>query len=366
MNKTEKKRQEMEELVAVLSGIRGSHTELVTVLIPAGANIHQVSSQIFAERSTADNIKSKATRSAVTDALDMIVRELKNYKQTPPNGLALFCGNTSQKEGGQDIKIWAIEPFKPLKVRIYRCDKEFVYQPLKEMLDVEEVYGLLVIDRQQATIGLLEGKKIEVLRNIESSVPGKYKAGGQSAARFERIREDMAKAFFKEVAEGMTTIFGTMPKLAGLLIGGPIPTKEEFLKEGDLPTKLKEKVIAIKDLGYTDEHGLKILVEASHDDIEEQEKVKEKNLISKFFETLGKNPGKTAYTYEKVKLALERGVVDLLLISKSLSKEKSMELEQLAENAGTKVELISLDNQDGEQFNNVTKGVGAILRFQIE
>jgi peptide chain release factor subunit 1 len=366
MDKMEKKRQEMEELVQRLSTIRGSHTELVTVLIPAGANIHQVSSQIFAERSTADNIKSKATRSAVTDALDMIVRELKNYKVTPPNGLALFCGNTSEKEGGHDIKIWAIEPFKPLKVRIYRCDKEFVYQPLKEMLDVEEVYGLLVIDRQQATIGLLEGKKIEVLRTLESSVPGKYKAGGQSAQRFERIREDMAKAFFKEVAEGMAAIFGTMPKLAGLLIGGPIPTKEEFIKEGSLPTRLRDKIIAIKDLGYTDEHGLKLLVEASHEDIEEQEKVKEKKLITKFFETLGKSPGKVAYTYEKVKVALERGAVDLLLISRDMDKEQIAELNKLAESAGTPVDFVSMDNQDGIQFNNVTKGVGAILRFQIE
>ncbi|HVY01866.1 MAG TPA: peptide chain release factor aRF-1 [Candidatus Nanoarchaeia archaeon] len=366
MSKEDKKRQELEELVKLLGGIRGSHTELVTVLIPGGSNIHQVSTQLFAERSTAENIKSKATRTAVTDALDMIIRELKNYKLTPPNGLALFCGNVSEKEGNQDIRIWAIEPFKQLRVRIYRCDKEFVIEPLQEMLDVDEVYGLIVIDRQQATIGILEGKKIDVLRTIESSVPGKYKAGGQSAQRFERIREDMAKAFFKEVSEGVKNIFFDMPKLKGILIGGPMPTKDEFIRDGDLPVKLKEKIIATKDLGYTDEHGLKLLVEASQEEIAQQEMVKEKNLITKFFETLGKNPGKTTYTYEKTKIALERGAVDLLMISKNLPKNQAEELEKLANDAGTTVEFISLDNQDGEQFNNVTKGVGGILRFQIE
>ena len=361
-----KERQELEEVVKVLESIRGSHTQLVTVLIPAGANIHQVSGQLAAERSTAENIKSKATRSAVTDALDMIVRELKKYKQTPKNGLALYCGNVSEKEGNQDVKIWAIEPPRTLKVRIYRCDKDFVVEPLKEMLAVQEVYGLLVIDRQEATIGLLEGKKIEVLRKIESSVPGKYKAGGQSAQRFERIREDMAKAFFKEVAEGMKSIFFEMPKLKGILVGGPMPTKDEFIRDGDIATKLKEKIIAVKDIGYSDEHGLKLLVQASQEEIAQQELIKERNLLIRFFETLGRNREKAVYGVEKTRLALERGAVDLLLISKDFPKEETEELEKLAANIGATVEIISIDNSDGEQFLNLTKGVGAILRFQIE
>ena len=50
---------ELAELLEELSKIRGRHTELVTVLIPAGQNINIVANQIDAEKSTADNIKSK-------------------------------------------------------------------------------------------------------------------------------------------------------------------------------------------------------------------------------------------------------------------------------------------------------------------
>ncbi|HLC31484.1 MAG TPA: peptide chain release factor aRF-1 [Candidatus Nanoarchaeia archaeon] len=362
----EKKRQELQELVTLLKGIRGMHTELVTVLIPAGTNIHQVSSQLAAERSTAENIKSKQTRTAVTDALDMIIREFKNYKQTPKNGLAVYCGNISEKEGVQDIKIWAFEPPKPLNVRIYRCDKLFVIEPLQEMLDVDEVFGLLVIDRQEATIGILEGQQIKVLRKFSSGVPGKIRAGGQSSARFARITEGLAIEFYRRVSEGMKEIFFDMPKLKGILVGGPIPTKEDFLDDGNLVTKLKEKVIAIKDIGYTDEHGLKLLVEASHEDIAEQELIKEKNLLTKFFETLGKHRDKIAYGEEKVSLALERGAIETLYISKKLPKETIMQYEKAAENIGSTIILVSTENQDGEQFYNLTKGLGAILRFQIE
>src|SRR3989344_5010012 len=366
MDQEEKKKQELEELISLLEDVRGSHTELVTVLIPSGTNIHQVSGQLEAEKSTAANIKSKQTRTAVTTALETIIRELKKYKQTPPNGLALFAGNVSEKEGGQDIKLWAIEPPRALKVRIYRCDKTFVVDPLKEILQIEEVFGLLVIDRQQATIGLLEGKKIEVLRKLTSGVPGKVRAGGQSSQRFERITEGLAKDFFKRVAEGMKTIFFEMPRLKGILVGGPIPTKEEFLEQSELVTKLKEKVIAVKDIGYVDEHGLKLLVEASHEDIEQQEFIKEREIIQKFFETLGKNREKAAYGLEKTRLALERGAVEILLISKELPKNEMQELEQEAERIGSSVFFISTENQEGQQFLNLTNGVGAILRFQIE
>jgi peptide chain release factor subunit 1 len=234
------------------------------------------------------------------------------------------------------------------------------------MLNVEEVYGLLVMDRKEATIGVLEGKQIKVLRHLISHVPGKYKAGGQSAQRFERIREGMAKEFFKEVSEEMKKIFFDMPKLKGILVGGPIPTKEEFLRDGELVTKVKNLVIAVKDIGDTDEHGLEILVEESRKDIAEQEMIKEKEILTKFFETLGKNRQKVTYGYDKVKIALERNAVETLLISRDFDKEKTAEFEALAEASGCEMVIISTDNQDGEQFNNLTKGVGAFLRYAFE
>ena len=366
---TDKEKQELEELIETLSNIRGRHTQLVSVLIPAKQNINLVVRQLEAEKSTAANIKSHQTRDAVSDALEAIIRKLKGTKQTPPNGLAIYAGNVSEKEGVQDIKTWVYEPPKPLNVRIYRCDQTFVIEPLREILQITEVYGLLVIDRQRATIGMLEGKQIKLIRNLTSGVPGKVRAGGQSSQRFHRITEGLAKEFFRRVAESMKEVFFDVPNLKGILVGGPIPTKEEFLEHGDLVTKLKEKVIAVKDLGYTDEHGLKLLVESSEEEMSQQEMIKEKVIIMKFFETLGKNRTRAAYGTEKVKLAIERGAVDLLLISKKFIKENNLlakEIEDSANNIGSSVVIISVDNQDGEQFYNLTKGIGAILRFPIE
>ncbi|MBM3232297.1 peptide chain release factor 1 [Candidatus Pacearchaeota archaeon] len=362
----DKQKLQLQEQIEELESVRGRHTELVTVMIPVDFNIHSVTKQLEAERSTAENIKSKATRSAVTDSIDMIIRFLKGTKQTPPNGLALYAGNVSEKEGVSNIKLWAIEPPKPLRVRMYRCDQVFVTEPLKNMLQTDEIYALVVIDRQEATLGLLEGKQIKVLRHLTSGVPSKVRAGGQSSQRFHRITEGLAKEFFRRTAEAMKELFFDLPRLKGILVGGPIPTKEEFLEDGQLVTKLKEKVIAVKDIGYVDEHGLKLLVEASQTDIAEQEIIKEKKIIEEFFMTLGKYPEKTTYGEERTKIAFERGAVHKLLLSSKLEKSKIAEMEKLAMDIGSEVILISDETQEGEQFYNITKGIGAILRFQIE
>ena len=357
-------KEQLEEYLEELSEIRGRHTELVSVYVPAGFNLNVVAKQLEAEKSTATNIKSKTTRSNVLEALEKIIRALKLYKKTPENGLAIFSGNISKKDGQPDIRVWEIEPPKKLKTRTYRCDQEFVLEPLQEIIAVEEVYGLLVMDRKQATIGLLEGKHIKVLRKMTSGVPGKIRAGGQSSQRFERITEGKAKEFFKKVAENMKELFFDMPKLKGLLIGGPIPTKEEFLEQGQLVTKLKEKVMAVKDIGDTDESGLSDLVEAAQEDLASQEIIKEKKLLERFFMFLGKHKDKSAYGLRDVKKALKYGAVKELLLSKKLDKPIIKELTKMANGISAETHIVSIDTEEGQQFWNL-KGIGAILRFAV-
>ena len=360
----QQERMEFAEFVKKMKAFRGRHTELVTVLIPADYNVHEVVKQVEAEKGTATNIKSRVTKNNVIEALEKIARELKNGPSKYEKGIAIFCGNTSLDEGKPNVEFFSVIPIIPLNTRLYRCDQTFVTEVLEEMVETDEVYGLLVIERKEATIGLLEGSRIKVLQKMTSMVPGKTKAGGQSAQRFDRIIEGMAKDFYKKIANTMKTEFFEMKKLKGILIGGPIPTKEEFLEEGQLVTKLKEKVIAVKDIGYADEHGLELLVEASQEELAELEITKEKKIIERFFETLGKNPDLAKYKYDPVKKALEVGAVDTLIISKKTQPTIIKELTTIAQQMGTTVELVSDETDHGEQFLNLS-GIGAVLRYKV-
>jgi len=355
---------ELEEVLEVLGSHKGKHTELITVYISEGYDINFVQKQLEAEKSTAKNIKSTATRKNVIDALDKIVRYLKTLKKTPKNGLALFCGNVSQTEGQQDLKLWDIEPPITLKIRLYRCDKEFVLDPLKEILEVSEVFGLLVMDRKEATIGLLEGKKIKTLQKMTSGIPSKIRAGGQSSQRFHRITEGLTKKFYKRIADEMKKIFFDMPKLKGILVGGPIPTKDEFLDNEYMTTKLREKIIGRVDIGDSSESGLKELVEKSKDVLADQEIIHEKKVIERFFENLGKKPDMVVYDEKGIRKALQYGAVETLLLSKELDKKLLKELQKIAKNISSNIEIISTETEEGKQFNNLS-GMGAILRFKI-
>lgn len=364
MDEDKQKMMEFEEFVKKIAAYRGRHTELVSVLIPADYTIHEVVKQIEAEKGTASNIKSRVTRNNVIEALEKVARELKSGPIKYPNGIAIYCGNTSLDEGKAEIEFFAMEPPIPLNMRLYRCDQTFVIEPLQEMTETQEVYGLLVIERKEATIGILEGKRIKVLQKMTSMVPGKIKAGGQSAQRYARVIEGMAKDFYKKIAEVMKQEFFEMKNLKGILVGGPIPTKEEFLEDGQLVTKLKEKVIAVKDIGYADEHGLQLLVEASQEELAMLEITKEKKLLERFFDSLGKNPDKTRYKYGPVKDALEKGAVDVLILSNELQKVIARELVKIAEQMGTTIEFVSDETGEGLQFFNLS-GIGALLRFKI-
>jgi peptide chain release factor subunit 1 len=355
---------ELEEIVNLLGEYKGRHTELISVYIASGYDVNSVQKQLEAEKATAKNIKSTATKKNVIDALDKIVRFLKSLKKTPPNGLAVFCGNVSPVEGQEDLQFWDVEPPLPLKIRLYRCDKEFVLDPLKEQLGVKEVFGLLVMDRKEATIGVLEGKRIEVLQKLTSGIPSKVRAGGQSSQRFHRITEGLTKEFYKRIADDVKKIFFDMPKLKGILIGGPIPTKDEFVEGKYLTTQLSEKIIGLKDLGDTSESGLKELVEKSQDILASQEIVYEKKIMKMFFEHLGEKPEIVAYKKNDVKKALEYGAVEILFLSKDLDKSLIRDLKNLAKNTGSKIEIVSTDTEEGKQFYNLS-GIGAILRFKV-
>ena len=198
---------QLKKLVKELKGHRAPHTEFVTVYIPAGYEITKIIQHLAEEQGTASNIKSAVTRKNVQGALEKMIQHLRNFKKTPEHGLAVFAGNIAAGEGKQDFKSWSIEPPVALNTRIYRCDKAFMTDLLEEMITEKNVYGLVVLDRRDAAIALLKGKTIIPLQKTHSEVPGKTKAGGQSAARFSRLRTDAIKEHFKKVAEYMKEKF---------------------------------------------------------------------------------------------------------------------------------------------------------------
>ncbi len=187
-----------------------------------------------------------------------------------------------------------------------------------------------------------------------------------SAARFSRVIEGMAKDHYKKVGEMMKEqFFPLLQDLQGILVGGPGPTKNDFVDGDFITDQLKRRIIGIKDLGYTGEFGLQELVDKSQDVLAEEEIAEEKKVMEAFFTMLAKHPNKVAYGEKQVEEALQRGAVDTLLLSEALPDSAILRFEGLAVPFGTAIKIISTETREGVQLRDMC-GVAAILRYEIE
>jgi peptide chain release factor subunit 1 len=401
-------RYEFKRKLEELRSHSGRATELISLYIPPTRQIHEVVSYLRNEYSQSSNIKSKSTRKNVMAAIDSIMNRLKAFKKPPENGMVFFVGHTAIAGDQTEMVSHIIEPPEKITTFLYRCDSSFHLEPLEEMLTEKDVYGLLVIDRSEATIGFLRGKRINTVKNIQSLVPSKHGRGGQSQRRFERLIEIAAHEFFKKVGDLINDIFLDEKELKGVLVGGPGSTKTFFTERDYLHHELKKKVIDTFDTGYTDEYGLKELMEKATESLSGIELMKEKKLLQKFLDEIRKPDGGLAvYGEENVLKALQLGAIDILLVSEAMRKrrikiscqrcgyshEKTIledkvslddcpncqsslnveenqdiinELIKTAETYGTNIELISSDSEEGEMFLKAFGGLGGVTRYKVE
>lgn len=352
----------LKKLLNELKTKQGRHTELVSVYIPKGYSMINVLNQLGEEAGTASNIKSKTTMKNVTGALEKTIQHLRLFKQTPPNGLAVFCGNVSEREGVQDLKVWSVEPSEPVTVRLYRCDKEFITGPLEELIMPKDIYGLIAIDNRDSTIAVLKGDRYNVITKLASGYHGKHRAGGQSHSRFERIIKNQSHEFKVRTGEAATSVFLPVVKdLRGIIIGGPAGTKDDFPEF--LHHELRKKVIAIKDITYTDESGIRELIDKSKDVLSEVQLVRQKVYMQRFMKELV-NDGAFAYGNE-VDTAVSAGAAETLLLSEKLDEAVIDHLYESAKGVGANVEIISDDFEEGVQLWSTFGGKAAILRYKI-
>jgi peptide chain release factor subunit 1 len=400
------------KLISELASKEGRGTELVSLYVPPKKPIHEVIANLREEWGTAGNIKSDTTRNHVQDALTKTMQRLKLYKTTPENGLVIFCGALpTNGPGSEVINIHEILPPKPVTAYLYQCDDHFHLEWLKDMLREEKVYGLLSIDASEAGLGILSGDRLEIPDLVTSGVSGKTRKGGQSARRYERLRDMELTYYYNRVAEHATRVFIEGGKVTGMIVGGPGPTKEEFLKGEYLHYQLQKSILAVLDTSYAGREGVRELVEKASDILQDVRLVEERKLVQKFLLEVNKQGGLAIYGLPRVIDALQRASAEVVLVSDNLDmvrisakckkcgtvkeettttpekirKTQEMNsqpckncgatefeiterdivdvLEDMAFQVGSKVEVISSGTEEGKMFASFG-GVGAILRYR--
>jgi peptide chain release factor subunit 1 len=408
-------RYKTRKLLEELAEKKGYGTELISLYIPQGKQISDVQNYLKQEYGTATNIKSKTTQKNVQSSIVALQQRLKTISQSliDEYSLVIFAGAIPQNgQGTEKMEVYPIIPPEPINISLYRCASEFLLDPLRETLAEKDSYGLVVIDRSEAVISSLRGSHMEVHQRLTSGVHGKHRAGGQSQRRYERVIEQQVHEFFVRIGEYASEIYLGIPDFKGLFVGGPGPTKDDFLKKDYVDYRIKEKVLGVADTSYSGEQGLKELISKIEAKISDVRYVEEKKLVQQFLSHLAKDTGKATYGEKEVRNYLEQGAVAILLLSDaldifritiscgscdytiqktirkgeitkltesltieecpdcassllSIAETKSLleDLAELAETTGTRVEVISTETEEGSELWNAFKGIAGILRY---
>ncbi|MGD0422537.1 MAG: peptide chain release factor aRF-1 [Candidatus Bathyarchaeia archaeon] len=398
----------------MLAGKEGRGTELISLYVPPGRRIHEVMANLREEYGTASNIKSRTTRKNVQDAIDRVSQRLKLFREPPENGLVIFCGAIPRNGAGSErMETYVLLPPEPINVYFYRCDARFHTEPLQEMVRERNAYGVIVIDTSNAVVATVRGQRMEILQKFSSGVAGKHRAGGQSARRFERIREQSLNEYYHRVANHVTELLNEVSGLKGIIIGGPGPTKYEFAEGDYLNYMLKQKILATIDTSYVGEQGVDEVISKSQEILKGVRYFEEKQLVQKFLFEIGHETGLGVYGETEVRKYLNAGIVDLLLVSEKIntlhvyvkckncgatddsliptanlvkfeqdllstsckkcnaaalavdeSKDLVDELIEIAEKQNTNVAVISTETNEGVMLKDSFGGIAAILRYR--
>lgn len=401
------------KLLKELSSKTGKGTELISLYIPQKKVLHDVVTNLREEYGTASNIKSDTTKNHVQDALTKTMQRLKLFKRTPENGIVLFVGALpTNGPGSEEVFVHEIIPPKPVQTYLYRCDDHFHLEHLVDMLQDVNAIGILSLDATEAGFGIISGDKFEVEEVITSGVSGKTRAGGQSARRYERLREMELTGYYSRVAHHAKKIFLDLNQIKGLIVSGPGPTKDYFIKSGYLDYRLKDNIISVLDAAYCGSEGVRETLEKAHDVLQNVRVVEERKLVQKFLREINQEKGLALYGIMEVSNAMKKSSVDIVLVSDDLEileirvkckrcedersvmvkrenyvSEKqnlisnqctscsSMDyqvqerdivdiLDDLALDGGARLEIISGKSEDGRMLKSFG-GLGALLRYRI-
>jgi peptide chain release factor subunit 1 len=402
-----------QRMLEQLENLQGRGTELVSVYVPPGKAVSEVMNDLRNEWGTAVNIKSKTTRKNVQDALTKVMERLKLFKTIPPTGLAIFAGNIASNQlGVGDMQTFIIVPPEPITIYYYRCEHQFLLEPLFNMLSAKDIYGLVVIDSKEAAFGFLKGSRTEVIKQYSSGVQGKTRAGGQSSRRYERLRDMHLNEWYIRLGGYFTEHYRNAPGLKGIIVGGPGPTKEDFLNGNYLHYELKDKILATIDTGYTGPEGIKELVNRSRDIMKDARYYEERKNVQEFLKHLGEDDSLATYGEQEIFQALKGQNVQLLLISeevhrtlyklkckacghvenKVVDNDKAADFEsnlssvkclkcsgdveilekkdliealiEMAEAANTRAELISGNTEEGDMLIRSFGGIAAVTNYR--
>jgi peptide chain release factor subunit 1 len=311
------KQHKLRKMIAWLSDKEGRGKDFISLYIPSTVSTDQLVATLK-NQSISINMEHENVRDCLQEAFKNLIQHLKLKTEVPENGLAIFAGTFIANDPEREVlTVEELVPPEPIITYLYEVDDHFDLEPLREMLREPRIVGLIAMDSKEASFGLLDGERFELIESITSGIPGKSGKGGQSQRRYERERDMELTYFFHRVAEHATKAFLENHEVMALIVGGPGPTKDDFLKGSYLHYELKNMVLNTVDTQSASREGVREVLDKSSEAIKNICWPEEKMVVQHLLAELGKQDGLAVYGIDPVLDALKNGEVEVAIVTDS-------------------------------------------------
>ncbi|MDC0367070.1 hypothetical protein OAM67_01450 [bacterium] len=101
----------------------------------------------------------------------------------------------------------AIEPHVPLRKTVYKCDSKFHVEQVLELHTAHKVLGIAFVTGDLVRFTTVRGTEVQKLWTKSVHRGGSSRKGGQSANRFQNIRDNNEHALAKEIRAELLNYF---------------------------------------------------------------------------------------------------------------------------------------------------------------
>lgn len=217
---------------------------------------------------------------------------------------------------------------------------------------------MVVLDREEATFGLIKAHGIEMLSEISGTVEKKY------------VKERINREFYDDVIKQILD-YDKRFNFESILIGSPAFWKDEIFKK--LTSELKKKTI-LANCNHVGKSGMNELLkrDEAKKALAESRVGMESAIIEKLLLEISKTD-KAVYGFSETKEAVLSGAVEVLLIStrfisshiENKGYKTVNDLMKAVEKSKGIVRIINSDNEPGQKLDGLG-GVAGILRYKLK
>lgn len=290
----------LKKLIKTLQATRSNDRSMISLIIPAHAQISRVSKML-------DDLKTDSDYQSALGAITSALETLEYYNTSPPpNGLALYTGSVVTDDGNVEKFTTKFEPFKPIKASYYGCGYKFHTAALNVLLDSDDMFGFIVMDEKGTLFGRSSGNTSEVLHESTVDLGGQM----QDLQSYLRKNVELVKQCFINPDTSQANV-------SGLILVVSADLKFELSQSKVFAPRLEPEIMKVVEVSCGGKDGFTQAIKRANVKF-----IQEELLLRKFMVEMKLDNERCVIGGDATIECLQMGAVEILVVWEDLDMDR--------------------------------------------